>query len=554
MLCEVLLFLLVLSLSSESNTNRQLAIQSNFKKLGKLATGLSYGHLHATLDFSTLKQSHESFEKFLIEQYRTATTLEEKSFIRTVQGNLAPSGTDLKRIELAFFQDVTHRPKRQALLGLGFGSGLISMGMSIYNTYQISKLYSKFNNMETGFDHVVHVFEEENHAINTLSNSVNNLKQTCQIVLAAQRAENNEIKFVSHMVLATSLIQTHNAKVSSWARGLEALLHGHLYPTLVNPTKLQHAVQIMLEMADKRGLKPLHQEKSAIFKDPISFVATADLKLIVIIHVPLIDQDPIDLFEHLPIPFELGSLFILIESDRQILATDATGNLGLELTKLDLLHCQTEKSHSGNTFVCPNTNLLRNDIRKSCLGSLFFGQKAQILSKCQQYIRKISEAEDFAIQTGPEKFIIFAKETTSILRVCKNGTKTIQNATGLLTIATSPNCSVVTDHHQFKPQINIDVEEEFLNQPIFLHEENLIGLHNPVDLEHAFSELQKIQEPGRKNLGQLKNWLRETEQANQKTTIGYGISFGSVAISCLIIFLLTYLFCQYKRSVSRISN
>lgn len=525
---------------------KDLKVSTSFRKIGRLATGLSYGHLHATLNIETLKTSHQNLEKFLNEQLRDVKSPNDKILINTIQGNLAPSKTTLMRLEHAFFIDRPHRPKRQALMGLALGGGLLSFGMSIYNTIQISALHNKIKNMEIGFEHVVHAFEEENHSISILANSINDIKRTCQILLSLQETDQKEITFLSQTLLLNTMIQTHNAEVSSWARGLEALLDGHLQPTLVNPAKLQHAVQIMSVKAEKRGLRLLHTEKSSVYKSPISFLADDQHQLHVFVHLPLIDSDPIDLFEYLPIPFEIDELLVSIESDRQILATDSTGNRGIELSRLDLLHCQMEKTHSGNTFVCPNTNLLRNDIRQTCLGSLFFSLRNLIPSRCHHFIEKTSEVDDFALQTGTKKFILFAKENLTLLNVCRNGTQSIQNVTGITTIEANENCTIVTDHHTFKPQINIDVDENFLERPIIMPQEHLTAFTRTDDLRRAYEELSKIQEPkNRKKLSTLKRWLSDQSEFPHET-VTYGAAFSSIILSLAICIFIVVLYVIYR--------
>ena len=92
-------------------------------------------------------------------------------------------------------------------------------------------------------------------------------------------------------------------------------------------------------------------------------------KIYVYIHISFVYMDPINLKEHLPIPFELGNLFISLESRRNVIASDNKGTFGLELMHNDLLHCHMEKVLSGNIYVCPNSNILTNHIRQTCLGS-----------------------------------------------------------------------------------------------------------------------------------------------------------------------------------------
>jgi hypothetical protein len=66
-----------------------------------------------------------------------------------------------------------------------------------------------------------------------------------------------------------------------------------------------------------------------------------------------VDMDQIDLYKHLPIPFELGNLLITLESGWNVIASNDTSAFGLELTHDNLLHCQVGNVHSGNIYICP---------------------------------------------------------------------------------------------------------------------------------------------------------------------------------------------------------
>jgi hypothetical protein len=68
----------------------------------------------------------------------------------------------------------------------------------------------------------------------------------------------------------------------------------------------------------------------------------------------------------------MGNFFVEITAAKRVLATDERGHSGLEMTQEELLRCQTEERHNGRLFTCTNSNLIKNDIRKTCMGAIFF--------------------------------------------------------------------------------------------------------------------------------------------------------------------------------------
>ena len=51
-----------------------------FKRIGKFATGLSYGHLRATIDFAQMKKAHHELDQLLRQEILTASSHEKKGF------------------------------------------------------------------------------------------------------------------------------------------------------------------------------------------------------------------------------------------------------------------------------------------------------------------------------------------------------------------------------------------------------------------------------------------------------------------------------------------
>ena len=293
-------------------------LEQNFRQIGKLATGLSYAHIHGKIDFKQLKVAYLSIIHYVEERRRTTESNDEKTFIGTLSPQLQIAKRSLEDIENLFFSKArTDREKRQLFLGIAMALGIMNPGMSIYNTAQITKLYGALSDtrsdMIDGFIHVAHALRAEDHAIHQLTMNVDILKSTCRYVLERIENETNEIISLTNIVSVITLVNNLNAELSAWGRGLDALSNGRLHPTLINPASLKKGLEETVEKARLFGLRPLHKEVSYIYKNPISFIATENLEIIIFVHVPLVEQDPLHLFEYLAIPIRIDDIFITIE-------------------------------------------------------------------------------------------------------------------------------------------------------------------------------------------------------------------------------------------------
>ena len=541
----MLLITIVFSLIVTVTANYEnFTIPVSFRPIGHLATGLAYAHLHTTFNFNLLTSAHLKMEQFISHRQATSNSTEERKLQQLIKIQLQPATMTLKRLETALFNN--NRQKRQALFGMSLGFGILGIGMSIYNTVQIQKIHNDINSLHSGFQHIYDVIEEQDQAITTLTQSIKDIKDACQVILSLHAMEEKQISTNTNLIILSTMVSTYVSEVASWGSGLEALMFGHLYPTLVNPKRLQTAMQTIKDKANSKGLTPLHCEVSSIYKSAISYFTTEEHRIVIIIHIPMVEANQIQLFEHLPVPFKIDNLIYTIESSNQILATDKTGHSGTELTKTDLLHCQTEKTHNGNTFICPNTNLLQTNIKNSCLGTLFFGIPHQ-LHRCNHLVQNTIETEDFIQQIGSNTIILLAKKESAIMKSCPNGTKLLTTK-GLLTLTVDQDCSIITDTHIFKPQVKLDFQSDFIERQISIIYSDLVGNYGIKELDLAYSELQKTESPKRRHLAELKKWIAESSDLTYHTTIGYGISIFAITISATIFSILLYLYCKHKRS------
>jgi len=366
-------------------------------------------------------------------------------------------------------------------------------------------------------------------------------------ILALERADHQDILFLSHEIIIMNSIARHTSEVESWGRGVEALLFGQLTPTIINPIRLRQAYLKLEIQAKEKGLRALNQDNSEIFKSDISFIATEDQKITVFIHIPFVRMEPMELLEHLPIPFELEGLLFSIESEKKILATN--GKLGLQMSRTDLLHCQMEKKHSGNIYICPNTNLLCSNIENTCLGALHQGNTELVHKQCDHYVKKMEESDDFATQISKKKFVMFSKRKQVIQHVCPDGTRTTE-IIGLKIIETPDNCQVQTESYHFWPELQIHQAGDFFDQTMNFSM-TLMSDYTPAELTKAYEELNQIHKPERRHIAELRNWIKQAKATNMFAATTFGTSSIAIMLCLTIVTIFVCCFCAYRRSVSQ---
>lgn len=524
---------------------------ASFRQIGFLASKLSYGHIHTTFNFGFLKKEHEKLTSFLDDEIIKATSEsmdKSREYFSLVRQQLEISTQEINRIDDLFFKDDSiHRNKRQIAGPLGLGLGLFGLGTSIYNLIEIRQLHSQLTAVKHREEFIAHELTAESNSIATLSDSVQTLKKVCETVTSA--FEIHKLK-VNRLFVDTTMVTQHNMKLLEWGRGAEALLFGSIHPALVNTTLLTAALESLKKKAEKKGLRLLHAEKSASFKAPISFFTTEEDQFIIILHIPLVETTPIGIYEYLPIPIQIGNLIWIIDSHNSLLAMDKEGNQGLEMSQMDLFQCQVEKVHFGNLYLCPKANLIRNNIRNSCLGSLMVGNTETIKKRCKHSVEPINQDKEFAIQLSHDTVILNIKKGDSVHEVCANGTRSDLKKLGFTRLQAHPNCQIISDDYVFTPQVEIDINSEFIIQPFIFKRSELLDDFEDHQLDQALQELDKVKPLDRKQLGEVRDWISTQAQDWTDTILAYCLPAISILICIVVIIIILIVYLRYKKNKS----
>ena len=92
------LFLIVKISGSE-----EIQLEQNFRQIGTLATGLSYAHIHGTVNFRQLRTAYLSIIHYVENREQTTESKEEKLFIETLSPQLRVAEKTLEDIRQLFF-------------------------------------------------------------------------------------------------------------------------------------------------------------------------------------------------------------------------------------------------------------------------------------------------------------------------------------------------------------------------------------------------------------------------------------------------------------------
>jgi hypothetical protein len=130
----------------------------------------------------------------------------------------------------------------------------------------------------------------------------------------------------------------------------------------------------------------------------------------------------------------------------------------------ELVKCSTKDLYNGKLCICPNSNLLVNRIRNSCLGAINYGHQRVALKHCYQHVQLPKELHEFIKQISEKMVALCTKENLTVRRSSNRKVELLPNITGLTTIAVPSGCKLVTENYTFKSSLIIDMESDFIKK------------------------------------------------------------------------------------------
>jgi hypothetical protein len=426
-------------------------------------------------------------------------------------------------------------------------TSVFSIGMSMYNTYEITQLKQDMATSRQERDQIIEIISKENTAIEALTTSLSSVNSSIRIIGEEILQIENGIRFLSQFAGVHTGVETYTSELGLFVNGLFTLLNGRLHPNLVDMSKLGKLYDNLNNQARAKNLQLLFKDPSSIFQCDISYVVTENV-IDIYVHVPMVEASLLTLYKYLNIPVHNdkspGDPVIFFENweHLDILAISESSRNGLEMSQQFLNQCKKQENHIGFIYLCNQNNLIKKDISNTCLGTLFGGtyEQKSLEKKCETYVDDVQEA---AYQISNNQFIFFSKKETKLTYKCTSSNKDFlrnEMVMGLKEITLNDSCHAYSNEYIFFPQFNLKIDSPFLYLPRTLDFENTAFDFS--NLKELYETMAKIHLPQKINMRELMSITKSRTYQNWHSYL----ILTAILLVVGIVFYLGYTYIKFN--------
>ena len=489
-------------------TPSEIRHQGNlFIKVGKLANGLSYGHISLSINLTKLEVRIGYFrnttenlktKEHELDKIKMVNPIMQRSMKRQINQMRKWLEVQLKETDLKLetvtkaFEPSTYtghpRNKRNKRQAVSFGAaGLIFGGIigSLFTGFGLKTLTSVIEKKQ---DVLATQIEEHEMLIHRSIDDVVRINATLAQIITevSSQIESQRMIDADFMSLFSAWFITEDLRdMQNTIDGIIAAHHGHFSHELVNSKALQDAVNQLRSLALRKGKEIAIQTYADCYGLPTSYLYDAEQKIIhLIIHLPMYAiSSNLDLYTYVPTPitWQNGSQdtpFVEITSDQQHLAMSKDRTMYRTFTTDQLEDCMT----ISDTHFCQDLAMYKIQ-RPSCLLGLFIDQTDMVRKYCsiQTHI-----ASSKVVRLNATTYAMMSPFEDDLTITCQSNDRQTRAFRGTTFVNLQPGCTVNSK------EIKI-VRAEF--EPPIVIESLLIGHHFDVeDLlpEHSAGELEHL--------------------------------------------------------------
>ena len=440
MLATVVFSLVLQTFSITADNSQDSAHTIVFERKGRIALQTSFAHIAVDLHLPELLDNYRQLEKMINLTYHHTMKVSDGNFGNNlaeeknrldltmerlmVMINLATGGEELiewKKIKaqdthawetelLDAFNTTTKtddRNRRNAAVGV---TALAGFGLSLYNSYQITKIGQSIGAVQQEVDIITHQLVQTDLKMNEAIQMLNRQKRA--ITLLAKHIQDTGDRESMQALRADVIVaeQLFIHELDDYVSGLTQLVHHKFSPLLVKVSALHNAHKTIVETAQKQNLKPITDNYQILFQAKTSTVLR-DGRLTAIIHVPLYSQSLYELYRYIQAPFVVDHMMIEPKVEKIYLAMDVQQTLARELSTEELEDCLK----INEIWHCSHQNIIERKMKNLCLYNLFKDSIEDIRRTCNLQIRRKGE---HAVQIGAGTFRYITPEDVTLSRFC----------------------------------------------------------------------------------------------------------------------------------------
>ena len=214
--------------------------------------------------------------------------------------------------------------------------------------------------------------------------------------------------------------------------------------------------------------------------------------------------------------------------------------MGQELSHNDIAECHTEDSHDGRLFICQDANIFHNDVRKTCLGSLFYGT-SEVEEQCQHTVSQTIDEQIW--QIAKSEIIVSSATNQTVTERCEKNVSYHQLEAGIHQRKVQPGCEFSTERYTFKAAKVVDIDEPFIRRMVQTKKFDFVKDRDQTDIGEALKTLTSMRKATPVNTSQLQTWLAENDNRSRATYLSWTVSSlaflagGSATIAILILYV-----------------
>ena len=528
MIQQLLALAVVVSAAHANNgVSMKVLTQRNvsFERIGRLYAGSDYGHIFAVVDLNEVVATvnkltvslDDSQDKVLMMQSELRGRDQVAGYVNAsfsrLREELSEVGHDLgyiclvvacrQRLVPSRYEEAAHevpksgkaklklklpawmqptftfgkvRKARQA----AFALGLISAGVSIYNTYEIEMMKGRLSAVEHQTELISAELMKEEHVVNDLVDHVQAVEEDLLHVHEWQRKVEFELGFARLTATLGAAARKARRYVDA---AVEVVLHKEANLRFFDVARLRAAVDEISSKARDSGFAPVSSSLNDVAAGHVSFQADEG-KIFFMLHVALGRLPAMNLYKYIdaPILLEKGKA-VTVDVENRHIALDPNLSERVELTGEELQHCVK----IGDAFLC-KTGISSKSIASTCLGALYTGAASGIRKLCS--FRPLRSVHETVTQVAPRVITIYTPPpaSTSIYVTCRSQPPQQLLTEEYVELTLPADCTAVTSHFVFRPELSLHLEERFVAKPLVLPEVTAELL------EQAFGSVDQIDE------------------------------------------------------------
>lgn len=258
----------------------------------------------------------------------------------------------------------------------------------------------------------------------------------------------------------TGLLPILTAELEVFLQILQDIKSSKWSPLLFDTTSLQEAYRKIRKTGQRDGLNLISQDSQTLLKITRMECEINDMRLKIILKVPLISKRPTGLFRYTDLPWDINDhLFLRFVPDERFLVMDMSRQLVVGINDKIIQLCY----NIDQLWICPNVLSLLKQPSESCIYHIFQQQPNEIERTCKILIEP---ARDETTPIAPNLYLISSKTPTTLSQDCGDTSPTTISIPRAYILALNTTCpKAATAKRSFQHQ-KLDLGKQILKHPI----------------------------------------------------------------------------------------